>query len=142
MCIRDRHYIAINLTASLFFLIGVSLIYGVTGTLNMAQLSTLIAGLPEADRPLFHLGATMLGLAFLVKAGIWPLSFWLPTTYMAGAAPVAAMFAIMTKVGVYVILRLSMLMFGDAAGASAGFGSEVLIVSGMATCLLYTSRCV
>ena len=64
------HYIAINLTASLFFLIGVSLIYGVTGTLNMAQLSTLIASLSEADRPLFHLGATMLGLAFLVRAGI------------------------------------------------------------------------
>ncbi|GAB1479278.1 monovalent cation/H+ antiporter subunit D [Paracoccaceae bacterium] len=127
------HYIAINLTASLLFLIGVSLIYGVTGTLNMAQLSTLIADLPDADRPLFHMGATMLGLAFLVKAGIWPLSFWLPTAYMAGAAPVAAMFAIMTKVGVYVILRLSMLMFGDAAGASAGFGAEVLIVSGMAT---------
>jgi multicomponent K+:H+ antiporter subunit D len=127
------HYIAINLTASLFFLIGVSLIYGVTGTLNMAQLSTLIASLSEADRPLFHLGATMLGLAFLVKAGIWPLSFWLPTTYMAGAAPVAAMFAIMTKVGVYVILRLSMLMFGAAAGPSAGFGAEVLVVGGMAT---------
>ncbi len=127
------HYIAINLTASLLFLIGVSLIYGVTGTLNMAQLSTLIAGLSEADRPLFHLGAAILGLAFLVKAGIWPLSFWLPTTYMAGAAPVAAMFAIMTKVGVYVILRLSMLLFGASAGASAGFGSEVLIVSGMAT---------
>lgn len=127
------HYIAINLTASLLFLIGVSLIYGVTGTLNMAQLSTLIAGLSEADRPLFHLGAAILGLAFLVKAGIWPLSFWLPTTYMAGAAPVAAMFAIMTKMGVYVILRLSMLLFGASAGASAGFGSEVLIVSGMAT---------
>jgi multicomponent K+:H+ antiporter subunit D len=52
---------------------------------------------------------------------------------MAGAAPVAAMFAIMTKVGVYVILRLSFLMFGAGAGASAGFGGQVVIAGGMAT---------
>lgn len=127
------HYIAINLTGSLLFLIGVSLVYGATGTLNMAQLSTLLPVLPEARLPLFHAGAAIMALAFLIKAGIWPMSFWLPTAYMAGAAPVAAMFAIMTKVGVYVILRLSFLVFGAGAGASAGFGAEVLIVGGMAT---------
>jgi len=127
------HYIAVNLTASLLFLIGVSLIYGVTGTLNMAQLSVLIPQLPDADRPLLHAGAALMGIAFLIKAGVWPMSFWLPTAYMAGAAPVAAMFAIMTKVGIYVILRLSLLLFGAGAGASAGFGSEVLIAGGMAT---------
>jgi multicomponent K+:H+ antiporter subunit D len=127
------HYIAVNLTASLLFLIGVSLIYGVTGTLNMAQLSVLIPQLPDADRPLLHAGAALLGIAFLIKAGVWPMSFWLSTAYMAGAAPVAAMFAIMTKVGVYVVMRLSLLLFGAGAGASAGFGSEVLIAGGMAT---------
>ncbi len=127
------HYIAVNLTASLLFLIGVSLIYGVTGTLNMAQLSMLIPQLPDADRPLLQAGAALMGIAFLIKAGVWPMSFWLPTAYMAGAAPVAAMFAIMTKVGVYVIMRLSLLLFGAGAGASAGFGSEVLIAGGMAT---------
>ncbi len=127
------HYIAINLTASLLFLIGVSLIYGVTGTLNMAHLAALIPKLPEADLPLLHAGAAVLGLAFLIKAGIWPLTFWLPTTYMAGAAPVAAMFAIMTKVGIYVIMRLALMLFGPDAGASAGFGSGVLIAGGMAT---------
>ncbi|MDR5651691.1 monovalent cation/H+ antiporter subunit D [Ruixingdingia sedimenti] len=127
------HYIAINLAASLLFLIGVSLIYGVTGTLNMAQLSVQVAALQSADRALLHAAAAMLGIAFLVKAGIWPLSFWLPTAYMAGAAPVAAMFAIMTKVGIYVILRLSMLVFGAAGGASAGFGADVLTAAGMAT---------
>lgn len=127
------HYIAINLAASLLFLIGVSLIYGVTGTLSMAQLSNLMVTLPEADRPLLHVGAAMLGLAFLVKAGIYPLSFWLPTAYMAGAAPVAAMFAIMTKVGVYIILRLTMLAFGVNSGTSAGFAAEVLIALGLAT---------
>lgn len=127
------HYIAINLTASLLFLIGVSLIYGVTGTLNMAQLSQIIPVLAESERPFLHAGAAIMGLAFLVKAGIWPLSFWLPTTYMAGAAPVAAMFAIMTKVGIYVIMRLSLLLFGASAGASAGFGAEMLIAAGILT---------
>ena len=127
------HYIAINLAASLLFLIGVSLVYGATGTLNMAHLSNLVAGLQDQQRALFHAGAAIMGIAFLVKAGIWPLSFWLPTAYMAGAAPVAAVFAIMTKVGVYVILRLSMLMFGAGAGASAQFGAGVLIAGGMAT---------
>ncbi len=127
------HYIAINLTGSLFFLIGVSLVYGATGTLNMAHLSNLVSVLPEAQRPMLHAGAAIMGLAFLIKAGIWPMSFWLPTAYMAGAAPVAAMFAIMTKVGVYVILRLSFLVFGAGAGTSAGFGAEVVIAGGMAT---------
>jgi len=127
------HYIAVNLTGSLLFLIGVSLIYGATGTLNMAQLSKMVPILPEAQRLMLHGGAAIMGLAFLVKAGIWPLSFWLPTAYMAGAAPVSAMFAIMTKVGVYVLLRLSFLMFGGSAGESAGFGAGVLIAGGLAT---------
>ncbi len=127
------HYIAINLTGSLLFLIGVSLVYGATGTLNMAQLSMMMPVLPEARLPMFQAGAAIMALAFLIKAGIWPMSFWLPTAYMAGAAPVAAMFAIMTKIGVYVILRLSFLIFGAGAGASAGFGAEVLIAGGMAT---------
>jgi multicomponent K+:H+ antiporter subunit D len=127
------HYIAINLTGSLLFLIGVSLVYGATGTLNMAQLSMMVPVLPEARLPMFLAGAAIMALAFLIKAGIWPMSFWLPTAYMAGAAPVAAMFAIMTKVGVYVILRLSFLVFGAGAGASAGFGAEVVIAGGMAT---------
>lgn len=127
------HYIAINLTGSLLFLIGVSLVYGASGTLNMAQLSMMVPVLPEARLPMLQAGAAIMALAFLIKAGIWPMSFWLPTSYMAGAAPVAAMFAIMTKVGVYVILRLSFLIFGAGAGASAGFGAEVLIAGGMAT---------
>lgn len=127
------HYIAVNLTGSLLFLIGVSLIYGATGTLNMAHLSNMVPVLSSAERPLFNAGAAIMGLAFLIKAGIWPLSFWLPTAYMAGAAPVAAMFAVMTKVGVYALLRLGFLLFGPTAGASAGFGAQVMIAGGMAT---------
>lgn len=127
------HYIAMNLAASLLFLLGVSLIYGITGTLNMAHLANLVSSIPADDRPIFHAAIALLSAAFLVKAGSWPLSFWLPTTYMASAAPVGAMFAIMTKVGVYIVMRLSMLLFGDGAGDSAGFGSGMLIVAGMAT---------
>ena len=77
--------------------------------------------------------AAVLGIAFLMKAGIWPLSFWLPSAYTAAAAPVAATFAIMSKVGIYVLLRLSLLFFGERAGPSVGFGWEVLLFGGMAT---------
>src|SRR5690606_8918408 len=77
--------------------------------------------------------AAILGLAFLLKAGMWPLGFWLPTSYAAASAPVAAIFAIMTKVGLYAVLRLSTLAFGVDAGASAGFGQNVLLVGGLAT---------
>ncbi len=127
------HYIPINLVASSFFLVGVSLIYGVTGTLNMADLAERIPQVSAADRTLLEAGAGILGIAFLVKAAMWPLNFWLPTTYAAASAPVAAMFAIMTKVGVYVLLRLSLLLFGGMAGASAGFGTDVLFYGGLAT---------
>lgn len=127
------HYIAINLTASFFFLVGVSLIYGVTGTLNMADLAVRIPTVPDESRALLEAGAAILAIAFLVKAGMWPLSFWLLSAYPAAAAPVAAIFAILTKVGIYVLLRLSPLLFGTQAGASAGFGSSVLLFGGMAT---------
>src|SRR5690606_29902464 len=77
------HYIAVNLTASFLFLIGVSMIYGMTGTLNMADLAMRIVQLDQDDRALFEAGAAILGVAFFVKAGIWPLNFWLPSTYAA-----------------------------------------------------------
>lgn len=128
-------YIAINLTASVLFLIGVSLIYAVTGTLNMADLAIRIPQVPAQDRALLEAGAAVLGVAFMVKAGMWPLCFWLPTTYAAAAAPVAAIFAIMSKVGIYILLRLSLLFFGAGSGASALFGSEWLIAAGIATIL-------
>ena len=127
------HYIAVNLTTSFLFLIGVSLIYGVTGTLNMADLADRIPAVADSDRALLEAGAAILGVAFLVKAGMWPLSFWLLSAYPAAAAPVAASFAILSKVGVYILLRLSPLLFGSEAGASAGFGRGLLLIGGMAT---------
>ncbi|OYX10738.1 MAG: monovalent cation/H+ antiporter subunit D [Rhizobiales bacterium 32-66-8] len=127
------HYIPINLVASFLFLVGVSLIYGVTGTLNMADVARHVAGVADGDRMLLESGAAILAVAFLLKAGMWPLSFWLPTTYAASSAPVAAMFTIMTKVGIYVILRLFGLVFGASAGPSADFGGEWLFYGGLAT---------
>lgn len=127
------HYISINLLASSLFLIGAALIYGVTGTLNMADLALKIPLVPEADRGLLHAGAGILAVAFLAKAGMWPLNFWLVPAYSSASAPVAAMFAIMTKVGVYTLLRLWTLLFSGQAGASAFFGGDWLICGGMAT---------
>ena len=127
------HYISINLLASSLFLIGAALIYGVTGTLNFADLAIKIPQVSEADQGLLHAGAAILATAFLAKAGMWPLNFWLVPAYSAASAPVAAMFAIMTKVGIYTLLRLWTLLFSGQAGASAFFGGDWLIYGGMAT---------
>ena len=127
------HYIVVNLVASSLFLIGAALIYGVTGTLNMADLAAKVPQIAADDRGLLEAGAGILGVAFLVKAAMWPMGFWLPTTYAAASAPVAALFAIMTKVGVYAILRVSSIAFGSSAGASAGFGHSFLLYAGMAS---------
>jgi multicomponent K+:H+ antiporter subunit D len=126
------HYIAVNLIASSLFLLGAALIYGVTGTLNVADLAMKVRDVAEADRGLLHTGAAILIVAFLTKAGMWPLNFWLVPAYSAAGAPVAALFAIMTKVGVYAVLRIWTLMFHDA-GASSGFGMDALVVGGLAT---------
>jgi multicomponent K+:H+ antiporter subunit D len=126
-------YIAINLTGSFLFLIGASLAYGVTGTLNMADLARRVPGLAPGDAALMAAAAAVLGTAFLMKAGAWPLNFWLPATYAAASAPAAAVFAIMSKLGVYVILRLWTLVFGLEAGPLAGFGGDGLLAIGMLT---------
>jgi multicomponent K+:H+ antiporter subunit D len=125
--VAGLHYIVVNLAGSLLFLIGVSLIYGVSGTLNMADLAARMPAIRADDRWLLEAGAGMLGIAFLVKAGMWPLCFWLPATYAAAPAPVASIFAILTKVGVYVLLRLGLL------GSSAQPGGEWLLFGGLAT---------
>jgi multicomponent K+:H+ antiporter subunit D len=124
------HYIVINLAASLLFLVGVSLIYGVTGTLNMAQLAERLPQVVAADRALVESGVAVLSIAFLVKAGMWPLGFWLPTTYAMASAPSAALFTVLSKVGVYAVLRLWLLLFG---GGVEGFGKELLFWGGIAT---------
>ena len=127
------HYIAINLLASLLFLIGVAVLYGVTGTLNMADIARKLGQVPLGDRGLLHAGAALLGVAFLAKAALWPLNFWLPSAYAAASAPSAAMFSVLTKVGVYSILRLWTLCFPATAGDSALYGGAALLWGGLFT---------
>lgn len=131
-------YIAINLIASFFFLLGIALVYAATGTLNLADIAAQVATLDDTHRILLHTGAAVLAVTFLTKSAMWPLSFWLPATYSAAAPPVTALLVILTKVGIYVILRLHMLLFGETAGASAGFGLNFLLLGGLLTLLFGT----
>ncbi len=128
-------YIAINLVASFMFLIGVALIYAATGTLNIADLTGRVGLLGAQDGYLLSIGASVLALAFLTKGAMWPLGFWLPGTYASASPPVAAMFVLMTKVGVYAVLRVWLAVFGSEAGELAGFGFAALTLGGMATLL-------
>ncbi|HUH59834.1 MAG TPA: monovalent cation/H+ antiporter subunit D [Candidimonas sp.] len=125
------HYIVVNLLASFLLLIAMALIYGVTGTLNMADLAARAGELGGPDRRLFEAGAAILGIAFLIKAAAWPLNFWLPAAYANACAPVAGLFAIMTKVGIYALLRIGSLLL--PTGAPAAFGGEWMFPLGMAT---------
>lgn len=125
------HYIAVNLVASFLLLIAIALIYGATGTLNMADLALRAGQLAGADRRLFEAAAAILGVAFLIKAAAWPLNFWLPSAYNHASPPVAAVFAIMTKVGIYSLLRLGSLLV--PSGAPAAFGGEWMFPLGLAT---------
>lgn len=125
-------FIAINLVASLFFLIGIALIYAAIGTLNMADLAARVPTAAANELLLLKIGTAIMTIAFLVKSAMWPLCFWLPTTYAAASPPVAAMLVLMTKVGVYVIVRLWLLVFGDDSVVS-GFGRDALLWGGMAT---------
>jgi multicomponent K+:H+ antiporter subunit D len=127
------HYIAVNLLASSIFLVGLAVLYGVMGTLSMADIAEKIALVPTRDRGLLHAGAAILAVAFLIKAAIWPLNAWLVPAYTATSAPVAALFALMTKLGIYVLLRLWTLLFSADAGASMHFGGIVLLYAGLAT---------
>ena len=89
--------------------------------------------IPATDRGLLHAGIAILAVAFLAKAAMWPLNFWLPPAYTAASAPVAALFAILTKVGIYAVLRLWTLLLSGGAGASALFGADALLIGGLAT---------
>src|SRR5690606_8123879 len=125
------HYIVVNLVASFLLLISIALIYGVTGTLNMADLAVRAGTLDGSERLLFEAGAAVLGLAFLVKAGAWPLNLWLVRGYGSASAPVAAVFSIMTKVGIYALLRIGSLLL--PTGAPAAFSLEWMFAAGLAT---------
>ena len=112
-------YVAINIVASTLFLFAVGLIYGVTGTLNMADLALKVRALAEGDHALLRTGALLLFTVFALKCALVPLHWWLPSAYAAAPAPAVALFAILSKVGAYAVIRMHTLAFAeDAAGVS------------------------
>jgi multicomponent K+:H+ antiporter subunit D len=113
------HYVILNLAGSSLFLFGLGLIYGATGTLNMADVARAIAAGELVSPLLLQVGGALLLVVFCLKSALLPLSFWLPGAYAAASAPVAALFAIMTKVGLYAIWRLWSLMYGMEASPLA-----------------------
>ncbi|WP_284118550.1 monovalent cation/H+ antiporter subunit D [Acinetobacter seifertii] len=107
------HYVIINLLASALFLIGLGMIYGSVGSLNMTDVSRLLLTLDADQHKLAVAGALLLFVVFGIKAAMLPVGFWLPKTYAVASTPVAAIFTIMTKVGIYAILRVNGTVFND-----------------------------
>ncbi len=114
----------LNLVGSGLFLLALGLIYGTTGTLNMADFAEKSRLLVGTDATLLRVAVLLLWIVFGLKAALFPLYFWLPAAYAGATAGVAALFAIMTKVGIYAILRVVTLAF--AMGPFAGLGQEAL----------------
>lgn len=120
-------YVTINLVGSVIFLMGLGTIYGSTGTLNMADFSVRVSQVPESDQAILAVGATLLLVVFAIKAALVPLHFWLPATYSNAPPVVAGLFAIMSKVGVYCLIRFTDLSLLERAGPLAGLGANWLV---------------
>ncbi len=127
------HYVVLNLAASSLFLIGVALLYAKTGTLNLADLALRVPRVEGEDATVVQAAGLLLLVVFGFKAALVPLAMWLPATYAAASAPVAALFAIMTKVGVYAIVRVHGVVFGIDAGPSALVAAPFLLPLALAT---------
>jgi len=109
-------YIVVSLLSSLIFLSAIAMIYAATGTVNMADLSGKLAALPEGIVAVLQ---ALLLVAFGVKAAVFPMSAWLPDSYPSAPAPVTAVFAgLLTKVGIYAIIRVQTLLFPTGSYAT------------------------
>jgi len=130
------HYVVINLIGSTLFLFAVGALYGILGTLNIADMAVKIAELPAEDYGIVTAAGLLLLLVFGLKAAMFPLYLWLPQAYANASAPVAALFAIMTTVGLYAIIRVHGTLFGSTAGDLAYFYMPWLLALGLITLLL------
>ncbi len=123
-------YIVVSLVSSIIFLAAIAMIYAAVGTVNIAQLSVRLGELPHDIQLVLHV---MLLVAFGIKAAVFPLSFWLPDSYPTAPAPVTAVFAgLLTKVGVYAIMRTEMIMFpGDELGVPIMIVAALTMIVGI-----------
>src|SRR5690606_28117586 len=118
-------YVVVSLLSSLVFLAAIGLVYAATGALNLAHLASRIETLPEGLRLVLQ---GMLLLAFGIKAAVFPLSAWLPDSYPTAPAPVTAVFAgLLTKIGVYAIIRTETLLF------PGGRSADLLLIAALLT---------
>lgn len=130
------HYVVINLIGSTLFLFAVGALYGVVGTLNIADMAAKVAQAPADDLGLIAAAGLLLLIVFGLKAAMFPLYLWLPNAYANTSAPVAALFAIMTKVGLYAIIRVHGTVFGDSAGELAHYYAPWVLGLGLMTLIM------
>lgn len=129
-------YVVVNLVGSSLFLIALGMLYALTGTLNMADMGLRIAEVPAADQGLLRIAGLLLVSVFALKAAVAPLHLWLPRTYAVASPAVAALFAIMTKVGVYALIRVVPQVFGEGAGAAAWVPAPFLLPAALASAVI------
>lgn len=126
-------YVGFNLVGSTLFLFSLGLIYAVTGTLNMADLAVKLPLLPEGDTALIRVAAVMMLVVFAVKGAMVPFQFWLPGTYANAPGPVAALFAVMTKVGAYAVIRVFTTVFPPGTPATGTLFADLLLPAALVT---------
>lgn len=130
------HYVIINLVGATLFLFAVGVLYGILGTLNIADMANKVVLLPEDDLGMVGAAGLLLLLVFGIKAALFPLYLWMPIAYTHTSAAVAALFAIMTKVGIYAIIRVHGTIFGDDAGSLANYYMPWILGLGLLTLML------
>ncbi len=113
-------YVLFNLLGSTLFLFALGAIYAETGTLNMADVAQRVQMIDPTGDVGIRVAAVLLLMVFAIKAAVVPLHFWLPSSYAEAPAPVAALFAIMTKVGAYAIIRVYTMVFPPELETTAG----------------------
>ncbi len=129
-------YVIVNIVGSSLFLVALGLLYALTGTLNMADMGERVALIGPDDQGLLRIAALLLVSVFALKAAVVPLHLWLPRTYAVATPAVAALFAIMTKVGVYSLIRVVPQVFGDDAGAAAWAPAPYLFPAALVTAVV------